>query len=532
MPESISNSLLSQLSELVSSLAGLYFPKEKWQDLERGIIATARELNFKDTQSFVQRLLTSSLAEEQLDTMVGYLTIGETFFFRDKNLFQVLKDRIISGWLGADNKKERSIKFLSAGCCSGEEPYSIAILMDQMRPALKNWKITIEAVDINPRFLQKAEKGIYTRWSLRDTPDIIVKKYFKEIGKNSFEISPHIKKMVKFSRLNLAEKRYPSPLDNIRGMNIIFCRNVLMYFASETRQRVIQGLARALKKDGWLIVGASETAFVLQPGLHSVLFSGTILHRKGVSRKKDPTKIESQPEARASFSFKDLGQNFTKVTSITPVSNRLSEIGSSEAFKSGKRPEREDESIHARREIDKKPLKKPGESIQDKYQKALSLHEQDRYEESAQKLQKLLSQEKKDNNVFLLKSESMALLGSALANLGKLDEAKKWCRQAINAEKLRPGYYYLLASIYQEQGNLNESVKLLKKAIYLDSKFVMAHFVLSNLAKKQNRLDEAQKHLKNTLSLLCTAYPEEILPHSEGMNAKRLSELIKSMIGD
>lgn len=248
MPESISNPFLSQLSELVSSLAGLYFPKEKWQDLERGIIATARELNFKDTQSFVQRLLTSSLAEEQLDTMVGYLTIGETFFFRDKNLFQILKDRIISGWLGADNKKERGIKFLSAGCCSGEEPYSIAILMDQMRSALKNWKITIEAVDINPRFLQKAEKGIYTRWSLRDTPDIIVKKYFKEIGKNSFEISPHIKKMVKFSRLNLAEKRYPSPLDNIRGINIIFCRNVLMYFASETRQRVIQGLSKALKK--------------------------------------------------------------------------------------------------------------------------------------------------------------------------------------------------------------------------------------------------------------------------------------------
>ena len=73
----------------------------------------------------------------------------------------------------------------------------------------------------------------------------------------------------------------------------------------------------------------------------------------------------------------------------------------------------------------------------------------------------------------------MALLGSALANLGKLDEAKKWCRQAINAEKLRPSYYYLLASIYQEQGNLNESVKLLKKAIYLDSKFVMAHFAKS-----------------------------------------------------
>ncbi len=512
MPEKISNSLLSQISEIVSSQAGLYFSKEKWQDLERGIIATARELNYKDTQSFVQRLITSSLTEEQLDTMVGYLTIGETFFFRDKNLFQILKDRILSGWLRADNKKERNIKFLSAGCCSGEEPYSIAILMDQMRRKLKSWKITIEAVDINPRFLQKAEKGIYTRWSFRDTPDTIVKKYFKKIGKNSFEITPHVKKMVKFSRLNLAEKNYPSPLDNIRGIDIIFFRNVLMYFSSATRQRVIRGLCQALKKDGWLIVGASETAFVSQPGLHSVSFPGTILYRKGTPRKKDPTKIESRLEVRASFSFKDLGQNFTKIISITPVPHRLPEMNSREAHKGEERPEGKDESIYARRKIDDKPLEKPGDTIQDKYQKALSLHEQGCYEESAQKLQKLLSQEKKDNNVFLLKSESMALLGSSLANLGKLDEAKKWCLQAISAEKLRPGYYYLLASIYQEQGNLNESIKLLKQAIYLDPKFVMAHFVLGNLAKNQNRLDEAQKHLKNALSLLRAADPEEILP--------------------
>ena len=304
MTQNIPDHLISNLSDFVKSQTGLYFPKEKWRDLDRGVKAAVQELAEEhtigeDTVSCIEWLLSSPLTKKQLDTLVGHFTIGETFFFRDKNIFQVLKDHILSGWVKPGQGREKSIRFWSAGCCTGEEPYSIAMLLDQMASELKDWKITILATDINTRFLQIAEKGVYTRWSFRDTPDGIMKKYFKKRANNRYEISTHLKEMVNFCQLNLAKQDFPSAMKNTHSMDVIFCRNVLMYFAPDLRREVIKRLTHSLVEGGWLIVSPSEAAFVQQSGLNSVRFPGVSLHRKGLPRKEGLEKRFTKTRPRS-----------------------------------------------------------------------------------------------------------------------------------------------------------------------------------------------------------------------------------------
>ena len=285
MHSDIPDHLILRLSEFVHSEIGLYFPEDRWRNLRQGIISAARDLarEYKtndDPVMCIHRLLSSPLTKKQLDILTEHLTIGETYFFRDKNLFQVLRKIILPELINSRNRKEKHLRFWSAGCCTGEEPYSLAILIDQMIPVWQEWQITILATDINARFLQKAERGIYRKWSFRNTPQWIIKKYFKNRGQDCFEISPHLKKMITFTQLNLAGK---TSFDHTQGgMDAIFCRNVLMYFVPELRPYTIGRFVQSLSEGSWLIVSPGETAFVQHSGLHFVRFPEVILHRKEV----------------------------------------------------------------------------------------------------------------------------------------------------------------------------------------------------------------------------------------------------------
>jgi chemotaxis protein methyltransferase CheR len=506
MTNTISDNLLLRLSEFVNSRTGLHFPREKWRDLKRNIAAASPDLGFDDTTACIEWLLSARLTREQKDTLVGHLTIGETFFFRDKFIFQALKERFFPAWLGSHEGRKKEITFWSAGCCTGEEPYSIAILIDQMKPAFKGWEVTIIGTDINARFLKKAREGTYSRWSFRNTPDRLIDEYFKKTGKNRFEISAHIRKMVRFSQLNLVQKDHFSPPGNTGAMDVIFCRNVLMYLSPDMREKVIQRLASSLIEEGWLIVSPSETPFVQAPRLHSVRFPGAIFHRKGPPRRADKeTAADFRPRRTASpFSTRPITPDYQGRTSGHKPTPPLPAL--------------------PKKEKRKKPEK-------DLYQEALNLYANGRYDELAEKMEKLLiSGKMADDTLFV--PEQKALLARAYANMGQLDEAERWCKQAIQAEKLHPDYYYLLATIYQEQGLVEEPIKSLGHAIYLDPGLVMAYFLLGHLTREQGKPGESKKYFANALDLLSSMDPGEVVPHSDGLTAESLRKTVGLMIVD
>ncbi|MFA4956245.1 MAG: CheR family methyltransferase [Candidatus Methanoperedens sp.] len=474
----ISDNSLSLASEFVATNMCLHFPIDKWCDLERGINSASEKLGFKDAESCIKWLVNSQLTKKQIEILASYLTTGETYFFRDKTSFEALEDYLLPDLIFSRRGKEPHLRIWCAGCSSGEEPYSIAIQLSKMIPDLKDWNITILATDINPLVLQKASNGVYSEWSFRDTPAWI-RKYFKKT-KNGFEILPDIKKMVTFSYHNLAEDTYPSLLNNTNAMDIIFCRNVMIYFSPENTKRVVQNFHSCLIEGGWLIVSPVETSHILYSQFKKIKFHDRIFYKKNGNKSQ---KLE-EPVTETAYYHPTHGG--IQVAPPPPA--------------------------HFAPQIEKPPT----------YEEALALYEKGKYSEAVEIIAKLVSSD--PNN-----SKTILLLAQAYANMGKLTEANEWCEKAIKEDRLNPRNHYLHATILEERGQIDDAVKSLKKALYLDQDFVLAHFGLGNLCKKQGKSKESEKYFETALMLLRRLGQNETLLESEGITAGRLSEIITTM---
>ena len=271
---------LSQLSDFVAATVGLYFPHARWADLEHQSALAAQEFGFDDTQAFLNWLLNSPLTQEQAEMLASYLTISETYFWREPRVFEALRDRILPELIMQRATGTRRLRLWSAGCASGEEPYSIAIALCEALPALKDWHVTLLATDINPRILRRAATGVYGDWSFRNTPDGFKDKYFTRTADGKYELHLEIRKMVTFAYLNLVENSFPAAMSDTNAMDLIFCRNVLMYFTPERARLVGQRLRECLVAGGWFVVSSSELSAQTFPNLAHINFPGAIVYRR------------------------------------------------------------------------------------------------------------------------------------------------------------------------------------------------------------------------------------------------------------
>lgn len=275
--------LMERCSRFVEARAGLHFPRERWGDLERALRVVAADLGTDDAEACTRRFVSERASRDELDVLFSRLTVGETFFFRDRSAFDILQQRILPELIHARRSSGKRLRIWSAGCCSGEEPYSIAIAVSRVLPDLADWDVTIVGTDINQRFLEKADAGIYTQWSFRGMPDELKTRYFHRRADDRFEVNPGIKKLVSFACVNLVEDYFPSLLTNTNAMDLIFCRNVLMYFSREQAKKVAASLHRSLVVDGWLFPSSAEASRELFSQFTSVEVPGTIVYRKAVS---------------------------------------------------------------------------------------------------------------------------------------------------------------------------------------------------------------------------------------------------------
>ncbi len=499
MSANVSNERLAQLSDFISAHMGLDFPRQRWPDLERGIASASSEFGFEDGESCIQWLMSSVLSKRQIEILASHLTIGETYFFRDPKTFQLLEEHILPPLIRSRQGNEQRLRIWSAGCATGEEPYSIAIAVGKLLPNWQDWKITIRATDINPRSLQKAAAGRYSEWSFRGTPSWIKDTWFRQKSKNRFEILPSLKRMVVFSYLNLAVDTYPSLWTNTNAMDVIFCRNVLMYFTSERAKAVINNLFRCLVDGGWLVVSPTEASPALCESFIPIHFSGITLYRKDLTA--------ALQHERYCVPQDEMAEMLVQPLCPVPAHSESEAIGLKEDRKSSPAQPQHSEPIRANMESHAMP-------------KLLS--EQGLYSEAEQAI-------KKNRPHRVEKEEEITLLARLCANRGELAEALEWCNKAIAADKLNPSLHYLRATILQEQGATDEAKASLNRTLYLDPQFVLAHFALGYLAVRQEQQKEASKHFGNALALLA-AYPQEAsLPQAEGLTAGRLVEILRAM---
>lgn len=484
----LGGSLIAEFSAYLSARIGLHFPPERRGDLERGLAAAARELGFADIESCIRSLLASSLARPQLETLASHLTVGETYFFRERQSFDCLERQVLPELVRSRRAGERRLRIWSAGCATGEEPYSIAMVLARAIPDVRDWNISILATDINPRALRKASLGIYGDWSFRDTTAGVKEGFFEKTKDGRFQVAERIRSMVTFAYLNLAEDNYPSVESGTNAMDIVFCRNVLMYFEPSHSRRALEKLGRSLMNEGWLFVNPVEISQAALPQLATVNLPGAIVYRKGAR----PAGAEVELPAIAAW---------------PPAAPVAPQAPADVVIAVAAEAERAEPEISA-------PLP---------YQKAAALYALGRYAEAAESVRRGLAQGSGD-------ARAMALLARCCANQGDLAEAKKWCNQAVAADKLNPGWHYLLATIVQEQGAAEEAVAALRRALYLDPDHALAHFALGNLVRRRGRPKDSERHYRNALAILDGCLPEQVLPESEGIAAGRLAEIIRSSL--
>ncbi len=498
MTTGIPEGQLLRLSAFIAAKMGLNFPRERWRDLERGIRGAAEELGVADGGSFVEWLLSSSPTRRQVEILAGHLTVGETYFFRDKKLFKALEDSVLPELIRQRRSGGKHLRIWSAGCSSGEEPYSIAILLSKMIPDIGDWNITILATDVNTRFLQKAADGVYGNWSFRDIEEGIRERFFSRTGNGCFELVPRVREMVTFSYLNLVESTYPSLVNNTNALDIVFCRNVLMYFGREPAGEVVQNLYRCLVDGGLLIVSPSEFSNRVFSQFTTVKTSGAILYRKEISKRAGPSPCG--PFQKPESGLKPGLKSIPAPAGVPSVS----------------RPEADSEppGLHT--------PKADNRNGKDLYNEAAALYDRGCYPEALEKTEKFLSQNPSN-------AGGLALIARIHANWGRLEKALEWCEKAVTAEKLHAGHHYLMATILQELGRTGEAVASLKKTVYLDPQFTMAYVTMGNISRKACRHKEAEKHFENALWLLNSKAPDEVLPESGGINAERLAEIIGAM---
>jgi len=467
---------------------GLHFPPERWRDLERGVRSAAHDLEFADAESCAHWLLSATLTKSQLETLARHLTIGETYFFREEKSLDALTNHILPNLIRSRRESERRLRIWSAGCSTGEEAYTLAILLDHLVANMEGWQVTILATDINAQSLAKASEGVYGKWSFRGTPLWVKAKYFDRKEGDAYEVLPRIKKMVKFSLLNLAEDAFPSLWNNTNAMDVIFCRNVLMYFTPEQKQAVVRKFSSALAGGGWLVVSPSELSNERFPDYTSVNFPGAILYQKR-DHLLSASPFLSVPPA--------IDDGYSVAADPSPTA------GDTDLLDETSQPP-EVSALTASADTD-----------------ALTLYEQGHYTEASVLLLQRVSDEPDDTAAHLL-------LARAYANQGELAEALRWCEKAIAFDRTHAASHCLRATILQELMQTEEATRALRRALFLDQRFVLAHYSLGNITRGQGKLREAEKHFENALALLNSYSPKDALPESDGLTAGRLSEIIRT----
>jgi len=239
------------LRKLLKDQSGLDLSADKQYLIESRLLPLARKAGLADLPELVQKMKGGS--NNLVAQVVEAMTTNETFFFRDKVPFDHFREKIMPDLLQA-RANRKSIRIWCAAGSTGQEPYSLAMGLKEMGAALNGWRIEILATDLSQEVLEKSRSGIYSQFEVqRGLPIQLLVKYFKQIGE-VWQINADIRAMVQHRQLNLLHD-----FSQLGAFDVIFCRNVLIYFDQDTKTNIFGRLARMIEPDGFLVLGAAET---------------------------------------------------------------------------------------------------------------------------------------------------------------------------------------------------------------------------------------------------------------------------------
>lgn len=265
----LNDSTFRQLRDFIYEKTGIYIADSKKYLIENRL---SKRIEEKGLKGFEEYLTLLKKNDEELKRLYDAITTNETYFFRENQQIEVLIKDLVPRI--TETKGSRDIKIWSAACSTGEEPYTIAMMLLENSPGLR---FEIFASDISESVLSSAKKGIYTSYSVRNVPSILLNKYFRKNGQMLYELDRSLKKFVNFTNINLMDDR---KMRSIKGMDVIFCRNVLIYFDERAKQKVVSLLYDSLRQGGYLFVGTSESLHNVTRAFRPLIFEKVVVYQR------------------------------------------------------------------------------------------------------------------------------------------------------------------------------------------------------------------------------------------------------------
>lgn len=464
---------IARIAEMLRERTGLVFRESRRTEVEATI---GRFLGEHERRAGGWE----AAVEREGDVLVAELTVGETYFERDPAQIEVLRSFVLPELL-ADGKGP-PIWIWSAGCASGEEPYTLRILCEELGLGRQ---VHVVGTDIARPRLIAARRGIYTPWSLRASSAAMRARWFRARG-NALELVPEIRDRVDFRYLNLAEDTFPSIATGIWGMDVVFCRNVLIYFDAATVERVADRLVRSLSERGWLFLGPSD------PPLGGMVDCTVVPTQAGFLYRR-PGRAQP-PQSRPDEAI------------------RVEPVGAAE----------EDPSEEAVPAASLAPIEAPPPQVPDDDPVAAAYDRRD-----FARVRGLASDAAARAR---LDERGWALWVRSLANEGCVEEAIQVTRRALAAHPTSAELHYLSAAALLERGLPHEAADAARRALYADRGMIVAHLALADAERRLRAPESAKRSLRNALRLLEQLPPDALVPASDGERAGRLAEFARASL--
>jgi chemotaxis protein methyltransferase CheR len=452
----VGDPMVERILALIRDRTGLRLAPSRLLEADASVRRAMGRAGYRDPGPYLDALQTG---EVTLDGLVAELTVRETYFFRDAAHFSFVRGRVLPDVL-ARRGHEHALRAWSAGCASGEEAYSLAIVLeDERRPAV------VLATDIAREALCAAREGVYSRWSLRALDDTQIARWFRRVAADRWRLDDSARRCVSFEVHNLLKHAYPLLPAGIWGMDVIFCRNVLMYFDAAALEHVARGLHDSLANGGWLITGPSDPSLDGLGSLRAVITEAGVFYQRATIEAVRPRRTSTESTEPAPAQPCPAPSFATSATPPDPLDV------AHEAFAIGD------------------------------YDRVLALLRNARDEASA------------------------LLYVRATANLGRSEEALHETQTRTRTHPLSTNLQFLEAVLLMTAGRLEDATRTLRRVLYLDPSSVIAHFVLGTVLRSQGRLDEARRAYRNARDLARSFPADAVLDLGEGERAGDLVEV-------
>ncbi len=454
--------------------AGLIFSPNRIPSAEQGIRRAMRSLHIEDVAAFRQTVEEPGHAR---DALLAELTIGESYFFREPAQLEFVARELVPAW--AEQRRTGAtpapLRMWSAGCANGEEPYSLAMLL---REAAWRHGSEILGSDISIPRLAAARRGRYSQWAMRATPRSMVERYFEQTG-TQYLIQRDVRDMVRFRAVNLTSG-FDLPAAGASGMDLVMCRNVLIYFSMETVAMVAERLLAALAPDGWLLISASDPPLTDLVRCEAVTTAGGLAYRRSggparTTRAKPAATWPADPSPVAAAPVRAEPREAFVPPPAAPVAADLPAL----------------ESIYAAGDYD-----------------------------GAAEIATARAAAGSDDE------RTRVLHVRALANRGRLDEARAACTNALDVFAVSPELHLLHATLLARAGQFGAAVVAARRALYLDSTMIMAQIVGADAMTRIGDGRGAERALRAAAASLAGLPAEATVSAADGETAGRLRQLV------